>query len=85
MWLGKRKSVPRTIVMNAEIQNLLRCPCDPKVPVEKREDGFVCTRCEVIFPIREQIPCFLIHEATLPDGIRRIENLPCRKEQKAAN
>ncbi|RLT19345.1 MAG: Trm112 family protein, partial [Planctomycetota bacterium] len=42
--------------MNAELLTILRCPCDPNVTLEHRETGFVCTRCRVEFPIRDQVP-----------------------------
>jgi uncharacterized protein YbaR (Trm112 family) len=50
----------------------------------KLEDGqLVCTRCGPRFAIEDGIPIMLIEEAKLPDGVARIEDLPCYQEVKA--
>lgn len=64
--------------MNADILAILRCPCDPNIALESREQGFECTQCKVLFPLREKIPCFLIDEALLPQGVKGPWNLPCK-------
>lgn len=71
--------------MNDELLAILRCPCDPTITLTKRDQGFVCNRCQVLFPIRETIPCFLIDEAILPEGISRPDQLPCRSKNSSSS
>ncbi|MDH7514849.1 MAG: Trm112 family protein [Bacteroidota bacterium] len=63
--------------MNLEkLLEILVCPVG-KAELRLEDDVFVCTRCGVRFPIKEGIPIMLIEEAELPEGITRIEDLPC--------
>ena len=62
--------------VNADILAILRCPCDSTVLLEAKEQGFECTQCKVLFPLRDQIPCFLIDEALLPTGTKGPWALP---------
>ena len=64
--------------MNADILAILRCPCDPNILLDAKEQGFECTQCKVLFPLRDKIPCFLIDEAFLPEGVKGPYALPCK-------
>lgn len=67
-------------MISAEMLELLRCPIDGGVsPLELGEGALVCQRCRVEFPVRDGIPCLIPEEARLPDGVDRIEALPCRR------
>lgn len=68
--------------MNPELLAILRCPCDPSIGLEKRDQGFICSQCKVVFPIRDNIPCFLIDEALLPPEVKGVYQLPCQKKEK---
>jgi hypothetical protein len=47
-----------------EIQRLLACPkCKGDIILSRAKDGFICTRCKLLYPIIEDIPNFLIEEA----------------------
>ena len=55
--------------INKELLDILACPkCKGDLEMTSSEDGLVCNACELVYPIREEIPVMLIEEAyTLKD------------------
>jgi uncharacterized protein YbaR (Trm112 family) len=48
----------------AELLEILACPkCHGEVRLDDEKQGFVCEACELIYPIEDDIPNFLIDEA----------------------
>ncbi|MFM7151058.1 MAG: Trm112 family protein [Gemmataceae bacterium] len=71
-------------MVSQELLDILRCPLDPAGSrLSLTEDGLVCQRCQLVFPIREGIPCMLPEEARLPEGCRSLDDLPCRRESRS--
>ena len=60
---------------------ILRCPLG-KSKLRQEGDWLVCEKCGLRYPIREGIPVMLTHEATLPEGVKDVKDLPCKKEKK---
>ena len=73
-------------MISPELLDMLCCPLDPShTRVEASEQGLVCQRCKLTFPIKEGgIPCMLVEEAILPPGCASISNLPCQQPSVAA-
>ena len=69
-------------MIEERLMEILRCPLG-KSKLRQEKDALVCERCGVSFPVREGIPVMLVHEATLPEGIKSVDELPCQKEEKA--
>lgn len=68
-------------MISPEFLERLRCPLDPShTRLEQSEEGLVCQRCRLLFPVREGIPCMIPEEAHLPAGCNSLEDLPCRRE-----
>ena len=60
--------------------DLLRCPLSPsEVRLDQAEDGLVCQRCRLKFPVKEGIPSLLVETAELPPGCAGLEDLPCQR------
>lgn len=69
-------------MIGPDLLELLRCPLDPsRTRLEQGEDGLVCQRCRLVFPVREGIPCLLPEEASLPPGCAGLASLPCRTSE----
>jgi len=69
-------------MISSELLEMLRCPLDPGTTrLDLAEDGLVCQRCRLKFPIKEGIPCMLVEEAILPPGCAGINALPCRQNR----
>ena len=55
--------------MQREVLDILVCPkCKGDIRVTEKsvnheQDGFICDRCNLLFPIRDGIPVMLIDEA----------------------
>lgn len=66
-----------------EVLKWLRCPIDPNRQAQLRdtETHLTCERCQVRFRIQDGVPNMLVDEAELPEGCRRLADLPCRREQ----
>jgi uncharacterized protein len=64
-----------------QLLDILRCPLDPAhtTRLEEENDGLVCQRCRLRFPIKEGIPCMLVEEAELPAGTSNLQALPCQQ------
>jgi uncharacterized protein YbaR (Trm112 family) len=61
----------------------LRCPIDPKREAMLLLDDtkLLCAGCRVQFRIREGFPSLLTDEATLPDGCKHLNQLPCQRRK----
>jgi len=57
------------MTINKELLDILACPkCKGDLELTFLEDGLTCSACELVYPIREEIPVMLIEEAyTLQD------------------
>lgn len=52
------------MALNKELLDILACPkCKADVTLTPAEDGLICTPCQVVYPIKEEIPVMLIEEA----------------------
>lgn len=52
--------------MNKDLLDILVCPeCKGAVELlSDQQDGIVCKNCELLFPIKDDIPIMLVDEAT---------------------
>jgi uncharacterized protein YbaR (Trm112 family) len=67
-------------MISQELLEMLRCPMDPShTRLEAADDGLLCQRCRLKFPVREGIPCMLVDEAEMPPGVAGLADLPCQK------
>ena len=56
------------MAINKELLEILACPkCKGDIILNDKEDGLVCNKCRLLYPIRDSIPVMLIDEA-LPLG-----------------
>ena len=52
------------MAINKELLDILACPkCKGDLELTSLENGLICNACELIYPIREEIPVMLIEEA----------------------
>jgi hypothetical protein len=52
------------MALNKELLNILVCPeCKGDLELTQAEDGLICRVCEVVYPIRDEIPIMLVDEA----------------------
>ncbi|HDQ40299.1 MAG TPA: Trm112 family protein [Desulfonatronum sp.] len=52
------------MAMNKELLDILACPkCKSELVLTQPEDGLICHACQVVYPIKEEIPIMLIEEA----------------------
>ena len=65
-------------MVEERLMKILRCPLG-KAKLREEGNWLICEKCGVRYPIRDGIPVMLIHEATLPAGVKNIEELPCQK------
>jgi uncharacterized protein YbaR (Trm112 family) len=50
--------------LSRELLDILACPkCKGEISLTSKEDGLVCHRCGLLYPIRDDIPIMLIEEA----------------------
>ena len=50
--------------LNKELIDLLACPkCKGKLTLKPAEDGLGCTKCDVVYPVRDDIPIMLVDQA----------------------
>ena len=50
--------------LNQELLDILACPdCKGPLSLTENKDGLICSRCEVVYPIRDEIPVMLVDEA----------------------
>ena len=47
-----------------ELLEILACPkCKGEVRLNEKKDGLVCSKCRLVYPIKDDIPVMLIDEA----------------------
>lgn len=52
------------MALSEELLDILACPkCKGDIHLNKKKDGLACEACQVLYPIREDIPIMLIDEA----------------------
>ena len=68
-------------MLEERLMKILRCPLG-KAKLREEGNWLVCEKCGLRYPIREGIPVMLIHEATLPAGVKDVKELPCQKDKK---
>ena len=52
------------MALNKELLDILVCPeCKGDLELTDKEDGLICRACEVVYPIREDIPIMLVDES----------------------
>jgi uncharacterized protein YbaR (Trm112 family) len=52
------------MALDKELLEILACPkCKDSIRLSEKDDGLVCDRCRLAFPIRDGIPVMLIEEA----------------------
>ena len=52
------------MALNTELLGLLACPkCHGGLVLLPRQDGLLCAACDVVYPVREDIPVMLADEA----------------------
>ncbi|QPJ65427.1 MAG: Trm112 family protein [Candidatus Nitrohelix vancouverensis] len=50
--------------IDKELLDILVCPkCKGDLELPEEEDGLVCPACSLKYPIRDDIPIMLVHEA----------------------
>jgi uncharacterized protein YbaR (Trm112 family) len=53
------------MAINKELLEILACPkCKGDIKLNDKEDGLVCGKCKLLYPIRDGIPVMLIEEAS---------------------
>lgn len=56
------------MAINKELLEILACPkCKGDIKLTEKQDGLLCEKCRLIYPIRDGIPVMLIDEA-MPGG-----------------
>jgi uncharacterized protein YbaR (Trm112 family) len=51
-------------MINTDLLKILVCPqCKGPLKLTEGEDGLVCEKCRLLYPIREDIPVMLVDEA----------------------
>lgn len=56
------------MAVDKDLLEILACPkCKGKVTLNERQSGLVCKRCNIVYPIIDDIPVMLIDEA-IPMG-----------------
>jgi uncharacterized protein YbaR (Trm112 family) len=52
------------MTINKELLDILACPkCKGDVRLTAQEDGLVCHACQLMYPIKDDIPVMMIDEA----------------------
>ena len=64
------------MALNPELLKILACPqCKGDLNIVGNEEGLECTQCQVVYPIRNEIPVMLIDESIASDkwaqGVRQ--------------
>ena len=72
-------------MIGADLVAILRCPLNPsqtKLAIDG--DHLRCERCALRFKIKDGFPVLVVEEAELPPGCATTDDLPCKKEARAA-
>jgi len=52
------------MALNKELLDILACPkCKADIALLPAEDGLYCAGCQVVYPIKDEIPIMLVEEA----------------------
>ncbi|WP_027367139.1 Trm112 family protein [Desulfocurvibacter africanus] len=52
------------MTLNKDLLDILACPkCKGDLRLTPEEDGLICEKCGVAYPIRDEIPIMLVEEA----------------------
>lgn len=52
------------MAINKDLLEILACPkCKGDIQLNDKQDGLICLKCKLLYPIREDIPVMLIDEA----------------------
>jgi uncharacterized protein YbaR (Trm112 family) len=52
------------MALNTKLLEILACPkCKGELDLLPKEDGLACKQCDVVYPVRDEIPIMLIDEA----------------------
>ncbi|MFO7801089.1 MAG: Trm112 family protein [Desulfovermiculus sp.] len=52
------------MALNKELLDILVCPeCKGDLELTSKEDGLICRACELVYPIRDDIPIMLLEES----------------------
>lgn len=52
------------MALKKELIKMLACPkCKGKLTVKPAEDGLGCAKCEVVYPVKDEIPIMLVDQA----------------------
>ncbi|MBU1002430.1 MAG: Trm112 family protein [Proteobacteria bacterium] len=50
--------------LNKELLDILACPkCKGEIALLPKQDGLHCGQCQVVYPIKDEIPIMLVDEA----------------------
>ncbi len=50
--------------LNKELIDILACPkCKSELTLLPDEDGLLCKKCKLVFPVKDEIPVMLLDEA----------------------
>ena len=72
-------------MIRADLVAILRCPLNPsQTKLILDGDHLRCERCALRFKIRDGFPVLVVEEAELPVGCASADELPCKKEARAA-
>ncbi len=53
------------MAVSKELLDILACPkCKEPVRLNEAQDGLVCEKCALVYPIKDDIPVMLVDEAT---------------------
>ena len=56
------------MALDRELLEILACPkCKGDIRLTENEDGLICEKCKLLYPIRDGIPVMLIDEAIVYD------------------
>lgn len=52
------------MALKEELIKLLACPaCKGKLTVKPAQDGLGCAKCDVVYPVKDDIPIMLVDQA----------------------
>ena len=52
------------MIIDKELLEILACPkCKGNVRLNEKNEGLVCDRCRVVYPVKDGIPVMLVDEA----------------------
>jgi uncharacterized protein len=64
------------MAISKELLEILACPrCKGDLELTAGEDGLICRKCALVYPIREEIPVMLVEEAV------PLENWPTEQKK----